>query len=195
MGRRNIRLGLTLAVVLAASLIGAQPAAALYVASQTGTTGAYLILDGPYPQQSGFVCKYGPKVDNGYGYLHREVESIKIRAFKVWGYYSSKTWVGWQFKVIDDVPGSPVTYTSPTYKAKANNVTPAAFGNVLIGGASVGSNPYVKLFLYFYKPGSSTNWSGPGGGKVVAEPEWHDLMWNGVVHSQDYGICPWEADL
>jgi hypothetical protein len=97
--------------------------------------------------------------------------------------------VGWQVKIYSwnlEGPGT-LQWTSPIQKSLANSSSAASGFTSISHAVNGGYAVPMKIILYFYKPGSKTNWSGSGGGRVVLDPDWFDYKWNGNVQYQDFG--------
>lgn len=99
------------------------------------------------------------------------------------GYYTNKTWVGWQFKVLRSTDFGSTWheyYASPIQKDKANDSIPADGFSRMAWVAPEHPTGYylVRIHVWFYVPGSKT----VSEGHAVVEYDNYKSKWNGVHH-------------
>ena len=169
---RRMSRALVFGPVLMALLLAAQPAAAATGIHETGKVGPYQINDDATTR--GANCDYETHLTGG-SYL---LDDISVRApfmhARNTGHGNQTQWVGWWYKIQLDKEFDntfSTIFTSSVVKAKATETTIAPFGrrkwtapeNVKDG------NYRVKVFMVWYKPGTSTVEQG----RVVANIDWY----------------------
>ncbi len=139
MGHRS-RFGFALALVVAISalaIVAAPAAAETVLVNCNGTCGSFQVGDHESGGK-GAVCVY----QNGGSYNLKE---ITVRPPKMYGVHSTKTKVGWRFKVQRQSVGGGswhAIFTSSYRTAKASNAVPASVGSGFTRGAwHAPSNP------------------------------------------------------
>jgi hypothetical protein len=178
--RRMSRRALVFGPVLMALLLAVQPAAAATGIHTTGKVGPYQINDDQTTTR-GANCDYETHLTNG-SYL---LDDIGVRApfmhARNTGPGNQTQWVGWGYKIQLDKEFDntfKTIFTSSVVKAKATETTIAPFTRrTWTAPENVKDGNYrVKLFMVWYKPGTSTVEQG----RVVANIQWYHAKGGGT---------------
>jgi hypothetical protein len=178
----RIALGLIFAMS-AASVIAAPAAGAVIVKACVGTCGSYEVGDSSTTY--GAKCTYG----NSYPY---KLLNVNVRPPLMHGNYSTKTKVGWRFKIQRQPTGGGkwlVTYTSSYQTADANDAIPAYLNHGFTRRTwTAPSNPAG----YFYRVILELQWwkNGNVEGYAKARDQYYNqVRANGTGQNDGFGYC------
>lgn len=164
---RVLRLAISVAIVMLASVVVAPSVGAYHEAVKTGTTGEYQITD--ELASPGVDCLYR----NPPGAQNDRLKTIRVRPFFSHGPFAKKSYVGYRFIVKRQTP--PYTgayrtvYKSSIIKGRANQTEVAFFPARSWTAPSSTSNRFrVQIILYWYAKGSQTQVIGRARGLMEA---------------------------
>lgn len=174
------KLNAALLVAILGLALAAGPALGKTIISQTGTRGSWSLVD--KKRNPGVTCDY-----NIYGDLYQ----LRVKAPKVYGRYSSPTWVGWRYQILRRTGGRwRVINSSAVVKDTATSAM-AADGFASRTWEDLGVDPpanaryKVRVIILFYSPASSTTVEG----RVTVEDDWYQETyptWSSPYKHADY---------
>jgi hypothetical protein len=180
--RAPIRSSFVLATVLAALVVGAQPAAAYDLISADGRTGYWEAYD-TQAGMRGANCLYEA--------ASFDLDRITIRPPQMHGDYPQLTWVGWRYIVQRNAP--PVGdqqftdhYTSSIVKDRADDEAIGDFARRSWTAPESPTGQYrIRIVMLWYAPGSQSTVEG----RVVLQYEWYKAKHGSDTPYVNQGYC------
>lgn len=183
--RRTWRTTAMLVGVLVGGAITSTPTGAWDLITDSGTPGAYEILDEPVVKR-GANCQYET--------ASKDLDRISVRGpLNVHGAHSYLQWIGYRYIIQRNSPPTgdqafSTIHKSPIRYAKADeNENPKSWNRRTWTAPETTSGDYrVRVILYWYT--KSSHASSAQTGKVVIQYEHYTQTWNGTF-DVDQGYC------